>query len=972
MPTPSHIVRFRQRRREKLRQAPGARLGIGFGVIASIFLVLGIFAVVISYGSLTADLPSLESIPARLEPPEGTWLQPTRLYDRTGEHILLTLQHPGAAGWRYLKVVGATQTEDAFADTLVQATIAADDPAFWEDPGFTWHLFSREDRQTLAERLVSDLLLVDEAPSLKRTLRQRILAGQLISRYGHSKVLEWYLNSRCYGPLVYGADAASLAYFQKSASTLNLAEAAWLVAASQTPAINPLSAQPSVAERQRQIIHLMWQQERITSQDAEMAVQQALGFDSEVGPASSFLVFTDLVLEQLHQALPGIPLERGGLRIITSLDYDLQMQSSCALEAQLNWLHGTPGENLTADGMACEAARLLPTLALQARDNLDGVAASLVVINPLNGQVLAMAGKTPAGLDPAHLPGQPAGSLLTPFVYLAAFVRGFSPGTLIWEVPPESQPGMEQPESEEDGLTQTVTEMYHGPVRLRTALANDYLASAAQVSERAGVENAWQTAWQFGMVSLGQQPDGAATFENFLDQKVTLLESAQAFSVFSNLGRQTGQRIQAANSADDSEMLQPVTVIRVLDASGMILLDWTQPQELAIVSPQLAYLVTDVLSDEAARWSSLGHPNPLEIGRPAGVRLGVSSDGSQAWTVGFTPQLVVGSWLGFANGGEQVVPRLASAAIWNAVIKYASQNLVVEDWDVPAGITRQPVCDPSGLLPTNACPMVVDEIFLAGNEPIQVDNLYQVLRINRETGQLATVFTPAELVDEQVFLVVPDWAEPWAEQAGLPVPPQSFDPIYVAPQTSPDLRLTQPVMFAHVRGTVELWGSASGSDFDYYRIQVGQGLNPSQWLLVGEDGQQPVQDGKLGEWDTQGLHGLYVLQLSVVRTNQRVDTIFIQVTVDNSLPEVVILDPGDGELLQGDAGESLLLQASASDDLVIERLEFYVDNELFLTLWQPPYACMWLATPGEHTLQVRAFDRAGNLAQQIIQFEYRR
>jgi membrane carboxypeptidase/penicillin-binding protein PbpC len=551
-------------------------------------------------------------------------------------------------------------------------------------------------------------------------------------------------------------------------------------------------------------------------------------------------------------------------------------------------------------------------------------------------------------------------------------VRGFSPATLIWEVPPESQPGVEPPEVEGDELTQTVSDTYHGPVRIRTALANDYLLAAAQVSERAGVENAWQTAWQFGMVSLGQQSRGAGTFHDFLNQRVTLLESAHAFSVFSNLGRQTGQQVQAGNSPNTFESLQPVTVIRVLDESGMTLLDWSNPREISIVSPQLAYLVTDVLSDEAARWSSLGHPNPLEIGRPAGVRLGVSLDGSQAWTVGYTHQLVVGSWLGFPDIEGRQVPRLASAALWNAVIKYASQDLVVEDWDMPAGITRLPVCDPSGLLPTNACPMVVDEVFLAGNEPIQADNLYQVLRINRETGQLATVFTPAELVDEKVYLVVPDWAEPWAEQAGLPVPPQSFDPIYVAPQTTADLRLTKPVMFAHVHGTVELWGSASGSDFDYYRIQVGQGLNPTQWLLVGEDGQQPVSNGILGVWDTQGLQGLFVLQLSVIRTNQRVDTMFIQVTVDNTPPEVVILDPGAGELLLMDAEQNILLQTSASDDLGIERVEFLVDNELYLTLWQPPYACMWPATPGEHTLQVRAFDRAGNMAEQTIQFEYRR
>ena len=972
MPTPSHIVRFRQRRREKLSRAPGGKLGIGLGVIFSILLVLGIFTAVASYITMTADLPSLESIPTRLEPPNGSWLQPTRLYDRTGEHILLTLQYPGAAGWRYLTVATGTQDKDSFATSLVQATISASDPTFWENPGYSWRLFSQGDLRTLAEQLVSDLLLADETPSLRRTLRERILAGQLIQRFGHTKILEWYLNSRCYGPLVYGADAASLAYFEKSASELSLAEAAWLVAASSTPAINPLAAQHSVTERQRQIIYQMLQQAAITEQEASLALAQALDLRSVAEQNNPDQVFTNLVIEQLHQALPTTPIERGGLQIITSLDYDLQMQSSCALAAQVNWLRGRPAESMAVDGAACEAARLLPTLALEARDGLENIAASVVVIDPLTGQVLAMAGQAQAGLDPAHLPGQPAGTLLTPFIYLSAFVRGFSPGTLIWEVPQVDQPGGEVLASEGEEISRFLESTYHGPVRVRTALANDYLPAASQVSERVGVENAWQTAWQFGMISLGEQPLGTGTFQDFLSQEVTLLESAHAFSVFSNLGRQTGQRIPAGNLTNQEESLKPVSVIRVVDESGAILLDWSRPQEISIVIPQLAYLVTNVLSDEAARWSSLGHPNPLEIGRPAGVRLGVSLDGSQAWTIGFTPQLVVGSWLGLPDGDGQVVPKLASAALWNAVTRYASQDLAVEDWEMPAGLTRLPVCDPSGLLPTNACPTVVDEIFLAGSEPIQADNLYQLLRINHETGQLATVFTPAELVDEQVFLVVPDWAEPWAEQAGLPVPPQSFDPIYVAQQSSADLRMTEPVMFAHVHGIVELWGSAAGSYFAYYRIQAGQGLNPKQWLLVGEDGQQPVSDGKLGEWNTQGLQGLYVVQLSVVRANQRVDSVFIQVTVDNNPPELSIMDPGDGELFLGDAGENILFQVSASDDLVLERLEFYVDDELYRTIWQPPFACMWPASLGEHTLQVRAFDRAGNMAEQTIQFEYPR
>ena len=968
MPTPSLIVKFRQQRREGLRRTPGARLGITLGVVSSLFIMLAVYAGILTYAHLTSDLPSLESIPARLEPPNGTWLQPTRLYDRTGMHIILILQHPAAEGWRYLSVSGGSTQPDSFADSLVQATIAALDPAFWQHPGFSWRDLTELDPQSLAQRLVLDLLLSDEPPSLRRTLRLRLLAGQLISRYGHARVLEWYLNSTCYGPLVYGADAASRAYFGKSAADLSLAEAAWLVAVAETPQIDPMAAPSAALQRQQQIITQMHTQGMITAQQADQAAGQRLSFRSVVDQDGPFTAFSRLVLEQIQQALPSLPLERGGLNITTTIDFDLQLQAACAMETQLKRLQGDSAEVLTAIGSSCEAARLLPTL------NLDGsllnqdLAASLVVLDPETGQVLALIGQDSPGLDPAHLPGQPAGTLLTPFIYLSAFVRGFSPATLIWEVPGEASLSsvVLGPTHLEDSTELKWT--YHGPVRLRTALANDYLAAAAQMYQRVGADNAWQTAWQFGLNSLGERPSGSGTFEEFLEEEVTLLESVHAFSVFSNLGTQTGQKLSLDSASAAVADLSPVAVLRIEDSTGNMLLDWSRPQERPIVSPQMAYLVNHVLTDEVARWTSLGHPNPLEIGRPAGARLATSLDNTQSITVGYIPQRVVGVWFGSAGSGDQPVPALSSAALWHAVIKSAAQSLLVEDWDAPSGVTRLAVCDPSGLLPTQACPLVVDEVFLAGNEPSQLDNLYQVLRINRESGLLATVFTPTELVEQHVYLVVPEWAEPWAEQAGLLVPPQGYDPIYLAEQGSTSVSLTSPAMFAHVRGQVELRGSAAGPNFDYYRLQVGQGLNPTRWLLVGEDEQQPVTNGRLGVWDTRGLQGLYVVQLSVVRTDSRVDSIVLQVTVDNSPPTVTIMDPSAAEQFQGQVGENILLQAAGMDDLVLERLEFYLDGELFLTLWQPPYAAIWPSTPGEHTFLVRAYDLAGNHSEQELQF----
>lgn len=210
-------------------------------------------------------------------------------------------------------------------------------------------------------------------------------------------------------------------------------------------------------------------------------------------------------------------------------------------------------------------------------------------------------------------------------------------------------------------------------------------------------------------------------------------------------------------------------------------------------------------------------------------------------------------------------------------MQLSTQNFKPDGWAVPPGVSIINVCDPSGLLPTPACPNVVSEVFMSGNEPVQTDNLYRKFSVNRETGFLATVFTPPQLVEERVYLTVPPEARDWAKSAGLQIPPDAYDAIQPAPR-NPNVYISAPAMFDELTGTVKIVGTASGADFLSYRVLVGQGLNPQKWIQVGE-GQTAVVDGLLAEWDTSKLSGLYAVQLQVVRTDQRVDSAVIQVTV---------------------------------------------------------------------------------------------
>lgn len=954
---------MRERRRWKDRRNPLGRLGLVFSTLVSVLLAVGALFLALAYLDVARDLPSLEALPVLLDPVGGSLLTPTRLYDRSGERVILTLENPAAHEKEYLRYTTETQGEPGtLPEGLALATIATVDPTFWDNPGYSLQGITSGEQPTLAQRLVADLLLGQETPGVRRALRERLLAGQVVAAYGREQVLEWYLNSAQYGDLIYGADAAARVYFGKSASDLTLAESITLAVIAEMPEVNPQIMPHVVLERQREVIGLMRNLGLISPEEAQQAESEKVTFQPEVEAINLAPAFGEMVLEQLQGTYPTEMLKRGGLRIITTLDDDLQLQAACAAAAQVERLSGQDGEVLDFEGNPCQAALLLPTLVLAPGAFPEDLSAMLVVLHPHSGQVLAMVGGM--AQNPARQPGYPAGSLLTPFLYLTGFTRGLAPATLLWDIPPSSQstglpatlPGFENPDDE-----------YHGPVRLRTALANDYLVPAAQVIDQVGLENVVRVSRQFGLTSLDEIPSYIAPALSYFQAQVSLLEVTQAYGVLANQGLLAGQPLMDVRANNRSGAIFPSSVIRMEDLAGNVLLDWSDPQVQPIVNPQLAYLLTHILSDEPARWPSLGHPNPLEIGRPAGVKLGSSLDGRDAWTVGYLPERVVGVWMGSAVGEGKVNP-LAAAGLWHAVMQYAARDLAVQGWNVPPGISQVNVCDPSGLLPTNNCPRVVREVFLAGSEPIQTDYLYQVYQINRETGRLATVFTPPELVEARVYLVVPQQAAKWAESAGLDIPPDSYDVIYAPPPVSPGVQISMPEMFSHVSGEISLIGSAYGADFSFYRVQIGQGLNPQSWIQLGESSAIPVEGGLLSKWDTRGLSGLYVLRLQVVYEGQRVETALLQVTIDNQPPVVNALNPFEGDSLQAQPGSSVVLQADVSDDLVLDRVEFYIDGQLVTSLLQPPFTTVWSAKLGEHTMRIRAYDLAGNLSEAVVQF----
>jgi len=942
------IGRRRKRRAEQTSRSrrPFRQLGLilAVGLLLAVALAAGGLAV--AYSSLTADLPSVASLPVLLNAQNGTLLQPTRLYDRTGEHMVAALENPGIE--RRFLPLNPAMTEH-ISPLLAQTVVALVEPIYWQAPVIGLSSLAAERPDTIAERLVTSLLLPGEENDFRGRLRVRLLAGEVLTRYGRSQVLEWYLNSVSFGHLTFGADSAAQLYLGKGAGELDAFDTALLTAALESPALNPMDAPAAARDRQLSVLNRMALAGVITPEEFEQALVRP-AIDALKGPeeAPFARAFTQLVLDRINEDIDRQLLERGGLRIITSLDYDLQMQLVCTLHTQLSRLEGS-NEAAAAD---CPAASLLPSLPLTASGAAPGAetAASAVLLDPITGQVLALTGDTTlAGGEASKMAAHPSGTMQNPWLALAGFARSLSPATLVWDIPPE-----------DTGEVETVAG-FHGPVRLRTALVNDYLAGLNTVLQQVGAPALAATAHSLGLEGYTLPVDVDEVLK--AGPELTPLQIVFAFNAFSALGQQSGV------SSKVSTTLEPQLVLSVLDAPSEWPISAANNETRPIVSPELAYLVHNVLADEAARWQSLGHPNPLEIGRPAGAKTGIAGDGSSTWAAGYTRQLAGAVWLGYDpdRTGTPPLEVQSAAGIWHALMQYGTRGQPVLNWQMPAGVTVRDVCDPSGLLPTAQCPKIVTEVFLQGTTPLVTDNLFRLFQVNRETGRLATAFTPPELVDQQVFLVVPLEAQAWSRAAQYPVPPQEYDTISLRPADK-NASIDSPAQFSNVRGRLSIRGSAGGEGFSSYSLQFGQGINPTSWQTAVGPIQSPVQHGLLGEIDTEGLNGLYVIRLMVVQQNQLVKTDLLQVTIDNTPPQVTIPYPLEGQVFSGVSQRAITLQAEALDDTGLDHVEWWVDGRKLGERKEKPYAWVWDAAPGKHTLQIRAVDLAGNetAAEEII------
>lgn len=613
---------------------------------------------------------------------------------------------------------------------LKQATISIEDKNFYTHQGFDplgilrglSKIVTRGRAQggsTLTQQLVKNALLTSER-SVFRKIKEFLLAVQIEKKYSKDEILMMYLNEIPYGGTAYGVEAASEMYFGKKAADLNLIESAVIAGIPQRPSYySPFSSNPKAyVERATQVLRRMREDGYITKDQETEAVNQLsnLEFQSQSAfyKAPHFVQYVQKILEERYGENI---VETGGLKVTTTLDWTLQEKMQ---------------EIVTEEISKVESQRIT-----------NGAS---VAIDSQTGEILAMVGSK--NFNDPNYDGQvnvtvslrQPGSAMKPFTYVTAFKEGYSPATMIMDVPTTFPGGEGLP----DYNPVNYDGKYRGPMQLRYALANSINVVAVKTLALVGIKDTLQTAYDLGITTLEPTKDTLSRVGLSLTLgggEVRLLELTGAYSSFTNKGFK----------------VEPVSILKVEDSKGKVLEEVEPKKGKRVLTEEQAFLIASILSDNNARKEVFGTNSLLNVpGRSVAVKTGTTNDKRDNWTVGGNSQIMIGVWVG--NNDNSPMLSVASGVsgaspIWRKSLIEALSGKEDIPFETPSGIVSASVDSMSGYRSHDGFPSRT-EYFIKGTEPGE-DPVHVKLKVCKGDGRLAT---PSDIsggnYDEKEFFVI--------------------------------------------------------------------------------------------------------------------------------------------------------------------------------------------------------------------------
>jgi len=734
------------------------------GMIISLFFIvsLGLILAAVSiyeYYSIAATLPSVSDLQHR-----ASQFETTHILDRNGD-VLYEISDPNAGRRTYVPL-------NDISPYLLAATLSTEDKDFYAHGGFDplaivrafWQNITSGETvsgaSTITQQLARALLFTPEERGQRtymRKVREAILSAEIERRYSKDEILELYLNEIYYGNLSYGVEAASETYFGETAGQLNLAEAAFLAGLPQAPSVYDIYTNRDITMvRYQNVIMgmLTLSGERnciyvsnvpdlvcVDGTAAASAIQEVQNL--LFNPPTTIMRYphwVQYIRSLLEERFDPQMMYRSGFTVYTTLDPDLEDAAQQSVAAQVT--------------------------ALANKHVTDG---ALVAIKPSTGEILAMVGSPDfyndinAGqINMAISSTRQPGSSFKPFTYLAAFEKGWTPSMLLWDVPSEFPPSGLPNDPNPLFVPNNFDHKFHGPLTIREALANSYNIPAVKALQFVGVYDDPTTPQEDGLIAMAERMGITSLTRadyglslTLGGGEVSLLEMTGGYAVIANGGLR----------------VPPFAITKIVDFQGNIVYQYQPPTGEQVIRTEHAFLMSSILSDNAARTHVFGLNSIINLPFQVAVKTGTSNGSLDNWTLGYTPDLAVGVWVGNADYTpmENTTGLTGAGPIWAEFMTFAINRLTGGNpmsFVRPGGIEELTICKISGTQPSNWCPSQREEYFAAGQPPLPPeDDLWRKIRVDTWTNLEASPECTDAYIDEYIAInVVDEWARSWIRQ----------------------------------------------------------------------------------------------------------------------------------------------------------------------------------------------------------------